>query len=126
VPSLYSWFYNIGPKSKEPLIIKSKNDRVGINDFLLSTLADIQKALAKPSTTGTTRNHPKTPKVVGRWEGFKTEAASYEYPTTPPIGADVVLTATSEIKFKPEKDVDSIIQNYLHNFNRVFRDQGKD
>jgi hypothetical protein len=53
---------SIGAKSKEPLIIKSKTVR--INDFLLNTLADIQKALAKPSTTGTTRNHPKYPRLL--------------------------------------------------------------
>ena len=109
---------------EQPLIIKSRKDMVGINDFLSSSLADIEKALTKPSKTGTKRNHPKIPKVVGRWEGFITEAARYEYPTTP-IGADVVLPATRGIKFKLERDVDKVIGSHLDNLNRIFEDQGK-
>ena len=107
-------------------LVKDRNSKtaVGINDFLSNTLPDIEKALTKPSTTGTKRNHPKTPKVVGRWEGFLTEAARYEYPTTP-IGADVVLPATRGIKFKLERDVDKVIGTHLDNFNRIFEDQGK-
>jgi hypothetical protein len=109
---------------EQPLIIKSRKDAFGINDFLSSSLADIEKALSKPSTTGTKRIHPKIPKVVERWDNFITEAARYEYPTTP-IGADVVLPPTTEIKFKLERDVDKVIGNHLDNFNRIFRDQGK-
>ena len=101
----------------------SVNNPVGINDFLSNILADIEKALTKPSTSGTKRNHPKVPKVVERWNDFISEAASYEYPTTP-IGADVVLPPTTEIKFKLEKDVEKVIGYHLDNFNRIFRDQG--
>ena len=123
-PSLVlSRLNGLGLDDFNPLVIKSKT--VTINDFLLNTLADIQKALAKPSTTGTTRNHPKTPNVVGRWESFLTEAASYEYPATP-IGADVVLPGTRGIKFKLERDVDKVIGSHLDNLNRIFEDQGKD
>ena len=78
----------------------------------------------KPSTTGTPRKYSKTPRDVGRWEGFKAEASSYQYPTDP-IGADVVLPATTEIKFKLERDVDKVIGSHLDNFNRIFRDLGK-
>jgi hypothetical protein len=116
---------SFGLKSKTPLIIKSKNDTVGINDFLSSSLADIEKVLTKPSTTGTKRSHPKTPKFVRRWNEFRTDAAGFEYPTTR-IGPDVVLPPTTEIKFKLERDVDKVIGNHLDNFNRIFRDQGID
>jgi hypothetical protein len=109
---------------EQPLVIKSSKDPVGINDFLSNILADIEKALSKPSTTGTQRNHPKRPKVVERWGDFITEAARYKYPTTP-IGADIVLPPTTEIKFRLERDVDAVIHYHLHNFNRIFRDQGK-
>lgn len=125
---------SLGSKSKQPLIIKSKNnDRrgiidigliVGINDFLSNTLEDIEKALTKPSKTGTKRNHSKTPKTIERWEGFITDAARYEYPSTP-IGTDITLPPTTEIKFRLERDVGVVIQNHLNNFNRIFRDQGK-
>ena len=112
-----------GRLGNNPLIIRSVKYTVGINNFLSNILADIEKSLTKPSTTGTKRNHPKIPKVVERWDDFITEAARYEYPTTP-IGADVVLPPTTEIKFKLERDVDKVIGNHLDNFNRIFRDQG--
>ena len=106
---------------EQPLIIKST---LGINVFFSNTLQDIEKSLSKPTTTGTIRSHPKTPKVVGRWKEFISEAARFEYPTTP-IGNDVVLPSTSEIKFNLERDVHTVIQAHLYNFNRIFRDQEK-
>ena len=121
---LLSLLGSLGSNSKQPLIIRSVHDAVGINDFLLNTLADIEKALTKPSTVGTNRNHPKIPKVVERWDDFRTDAANYEYPTTP-IGADVTLPFFTELKFKMEKDVDTVIQSHLLLFNRIFRDQNK-
>jgi hypothetical protein len=109
---------------EQPLIIKSSKDTVRINHFLSNILADIEKALTKPSTTGTKRNHPKIPQVVERWDNFMTEAARYEYPTTP-IGADVVLPGTRSIKFQLERDVHKVIGSHLYNFNRIFEDEGK-
>jgi predicted Ser/Thr protein kinase len=122
-----------GRLGTNPLIIKSKNDArqgivhvltLGINDFLLNTLADIENDLSNPTTTGTRRKYPKTPNCTGRWEEFKADAAAYVYPTTP-IGNDISLPFTSEIKFSLEKDVNKVIGNHLDNFNRIFRDQGK-
>lgn len=83
--------------------------RFGINDFLSNALADIDKCLSKSSTAGTPRKYSKTPRIFGRWEGFKGEAASYQYPTNP-IGADVSLPATRGIKFKLERDVDKVME----------------
>ncbi|KAI8891972.1 hypothetical protein BC833DRAFT_626280, partial [Globomyces pollinis-pini] len=113
---------SLGSKSKQPLLIKSVSVR--INDFLSNTLPDIEKALSKPSTTGTRRKYSKTPEETGRWESFKTEAAGYTYPTTP-IGSDISLPSTRGITFNLEKDVDTVIQSHLHNFNRIFEDEGK-
>ena len=68
----------LGLDDEHPLIIKSSYIQgiahgltVGINDFLLNTLADIEKALIKPSTAGTKRKVPKVPSVVGRGEEQK-------------------------------------------------------
>ena len=98
---------------------------VRINEFLSNTLADIENDFTKPSTTGTKRSHPKTPTFVGRWVEFMSDAARYEYPTTP-IGKDVALPATTEFKFQLEKDIDKVVACHLDNFNRIFRDQGKE
>jgi hypothetical protein len=107
------------PERKNQLPVK-----IGINQFLSNILPDIEKELSKPSTIGTKRSYPKTPKSVERWRDFLTDAARYEYPTTP-IGADVVFPTITEIKFKLERDIDKVIANHLDNFNRIFRDQGK-
>lgn len=87
-------------------------------------MGDIEKALLKPSNSGPQRNYSKTSFHTGRWDEFKADAAAYVYPETP-IGRDVALPATTEIKFKLERDVSTVIQNHLNNFNRIFRDQGK-
>ena len=97
---------------------------MGINDFLSNILADIEKDLSNPSTTETKSNHPKIPSVVERWEDFMSDAARFEYPTTP-IGKDVTLPPTTEIKFQLERDVARVVECHLDNFNRIFRDQGK-
>ena len=83
-----------------------------------SPLPDIQSAFGKPATTGTKRNHPKTPLHTGRWECFSRDAASYEYPTTP-IGDDI-LPPPTEILFTLEKVVDRVIAHHLDNLNRIF------
>ena len=111
---------SLGSNSKEPLVLRSA---VGIDVFLSNTLGDIEKDLSKPSTTGTKRKHSKIPRLTERWEGFISDAARYDYPTTP-IGADVTLPSTTTIKFKLEKDVDKVIGSHLDNLNRIFRDQG--
>jgi hypothetical protein len=66
------------PERKNQLPVK-----IGINQFLSNILPDIEKELSKPSTNGTPRSYPKTPKSVERWREYLTDAARYEYPTTP-------------------------------------------
>jgi hypothetical protein len=90
----------------------------------LNTLPDVEKDLSKPSSSGTKRNHKQTLLSVKRWEEFILDAASYKYPTTP-IGTDVMLPITTEVVFRLERNVDTVIENHLGNFNRIFRDQGK-
>ena len=64
-------------KQQTLFIQKELTHGIGINVFLSNVLADIKKALLKPSTTGTKRNHSKTPQVVGRWEDFLSEVATF-------------------------------------------------
>jgi len=111
---------SLGSNSKEPLVLRSA---VGIDVFLSNTLGDIEKDLSIPSTTGTKRKHSKIPRLTERWEGFISDAARYDYPTTP-IGAGVTLPSTINVIFNLEKDVDKVIGNHLDNLNRIFRDQG--
>ena len=88
-----------------------------------NTLGDIEKDLNIPSTTGTKRKHSKIPRLTECWEGFISDAARYDYPTTP-IGADVTLPSTTTIQFNLENDVEKVIGSHLDNLNRIFRDQG--
>ncbi|KAJ3317169.1 hypothetical protein HDV06_001958 [Boothiomyces sp. JEL0866] len=62
---------------------------------------------------------------MSRWDAFKTEAAGFNYPTTT-VGKDVFLPFTTGIEIWSERDVDRVVGNHLDNFNRIFRDQGKD
>ncbi|KAJ3316928.1 hypothetical protein HDV06_002623, partial [Boothiomyces sp. JEL0866] len=95
-----------------------------LNSFLSNTLGEIEKGIEIKSGTGTERSKPRTPRSISRWNAFKPEAARFNYPTTT-VGKDV-LPFTTGIQIKSEKDVDRVVGNHLDNFNRVFRDQGKD
>jgi hypothetical protein len=97
--------------------------RVGIDTFLSTPLPDIKKLFSKPTNTGTRRCYPKTPKFVERWKDFLSDAVTYEYPKTL-IANDMILPNLTEMIFKLEKDVDSVMQYHLLNLNRIFRDQG--
>ncbi|KAJ3272736.1 Adiponectin receptor protein 1 [Terramyces sp. JEL0728] len=104
------------------LLIDTKQET--IRRFLSNILEPVEKALEVKSGTQTERGHPRTPKYMGRWEAFKSDAANYSYPNTR-IGNDVKLPGTSTVEIGSEKDVDTIIHNHLHNFNRIFRDEGR-
>jgi hypothetical protein len=115
---------NIGLDDSRPLVIKVKNHAETISEFLSQSLDDLKIDLPKPSSTGTERSYPKSPRTVERWECFLSDAAKFNYPTTP-IPSDVSLPQTSELTIKLEKDVDTIIHTHLLNFNRIFRSQKK-
>jgi predicted Ser/Thr protein kinase len=116
---------SLGVSKKDALIVMVPSPRpIGIVEFLSNSLPFIEKSLSKPPSAGTQRRYPKTPGTVGRWERFKADAAGYEYPTTP-MGSDVILPVTTEIKIRLEKDIDMVIGCHLANFNRIFRDQGR-
>ena len=104
-------------------LIKKMPDSVAplkrLDEFLANTLKDV----AEPPTTGTPRGFPKTPKIVKRWEGFKTDASNFAYPTIE-IGKDVFLPSTRGLQIELEAGVNKIIGYHLDTFNRVFLDQG--
>ena len=100
------------------------NPATKLKEFLANSLENIEKALVKPSTTGTKRANPKSPKYVERWKEFKNDAANFDYPTTV-IGNDISLPVTRGIEIKLESDVNGIVKTHLDNFNRIFIDQEK-
>ncbi|KAJ3267637.1 hypothetical protein HDV01_004590, partial [Terramyces sp. JEL0728] len=104
------------------LIISSTNT---VNHFVSNILKAFPKELAKKSgTTEKDRSHPRTPKVVERWQDFKTSARDYSYPNTP-IQTDITVPTIREFTIKSELDVDFVISGLLNKFNGLFADERK-
>lgn len=126
--SIFQAVENMGRTEKEPLFVvvpdRAANNQIAtqsIAEFLALPLEEAKKQYLPDSSKGSSgpRAYPKTPRVVGRWETFKQEAANFSYPNNPKPD-DVYRIPVVHDTITCEKVVDYFIKSNLGNLNSIF------